>query len=81
MLTPEEEECLRRMLDTGPGLDEDIPMAHTFVARGLIRAIDLGDTIDVSVTPLGHLALKQAEDGAFECARRVNGEGQPMSGV
>ena len=65
VLTPEEEECLRRMLDTGPGLDEDIPMAHTFVARGLVRAIDLGHTIDVSVTPLGHLALKQAD------ARRV----------
>jgi hypothetical protein len=65
LLTPEEEECLRRMLDEGPGLESDIPMAHTFVDRGLVRAIDLGHTIDVSVTPLGHLALKQAD------ARRV----------
>ena len=59
VLTPEEEECLRRMLDTGPGLNEDIPMAHTFVARGLVRAIDLGHTIDVSVTPLGMNRRKQ----------------------
>jgi hypothetical protein len=65
LLTPEEEACLRRMLDVGPGLDSDIPMAHTFVARGLVRAINLGHTIDVSVTPLGHLALKQTD------ARRV----------
>ena len=65
VLSTEEEECLRRMLDDGPGLDSDIPMAHTFVDSGLVRAINLGHTIDVSVTPLGHLALKQAD------ARRV----------
>jgi len=62
VLLPVEEECLRRMLLDGPGLESDIPMAHTFVARGLVRAIDLGHTIDVSVTPLGHLALKQADE-------------------
>ena len=65
VLTAEEEECLRRMLLDGPGLETDIPMAHVFVARGFVRAIDLGHTIDVSVTPLGHLALAQAD------ARRV----------
>lgn len=50
------------MLLDGPGLASDIPMAHQLVDRGLCREIDLGHVIDVSVTPLGHLALKQADE-------------------